>query len=145
MNLKSQNSKFLNKPETKKYNDRPAYLVRSGVGQNIHTPTNLELESGFKTSGVLSARTLKQSSIGANTDRQTKKNVRIETDYQSSTQDQRVKRVDTKQIRGKMRKGEIAGKESSSSSSKASLNCPSSLSKSNSRRNDDIGNTKHQK
>lgn len=145
LNLKSQNSKFLNKPENKKLNDRPANLVRSGVVQNIWTPTNLELESGFKTSGILTARTLKQPSIVTDTDKFKQKNAKLEAEYQSSTQDQRWKRVNTKQIRGKARKAETGGKESSSSSSKASLNCPSSLSKSNSRRNEDIGNAKHQK
>ena len=145
LNLKWQNTKFLNKPESRKYNEKPAYLIRSGVVQNLCTPTNLEWEPGFKTSGILTARTMKQSSIGTDIEKSEKKNIRLETDYQSSTQDQRYKRVNTKQVRGKIRKDELGGKGSSSNSSKASLNWPSSLSKSTSRRNEDVGGTKHQK
>jgi hypothetical protein len=65
---------------------------------------------------------LKQSSVGTDIEKSEKKNIRLETDYQSSTQDQRYKRVNSKQMRGKIRKEDLGGKGSSSNSSKASLN-----------------------
>lgn len=130
LNALAPEAKYLTKPTNRKMYEPPSYIMRKNPSNTLSTPTNYSKENSFKTSGILTARTVVKPIPEADL---------------KSIKEHRQPRITYKKLRTKSRGEVIANKESSSNSSKISAKCPSSLSKSNSRRKEKIGSTKHQK
>lgn len=127
-------------PETK-YLTKPLDKAKNGEMNKLETPTNFSKEGAFKTTGILTARTTMKQPVEIEAQRSERKFVKNDSNYKLKPSQTRHKRVMSKKVRSKGKIDGILTKESSSNSS----NCPSSLSKSTSRKKEGITNTKHQK
>lgn len=123
LNLLAPESKYLIKTSDRKQYEPPSSLLRNGATSTLSTQSN------FKTSGKLTARAIYTKPLN---------------DEKSSI-DNRVQKNGSKKLRTKSR-GEIGvPRDNSSTSSKLSSKCPSSLSKSNSQRKEKSGVSRHMK
>mmetsp|Transcript_7209 Transcript_7209/g.8187 ORF Transcript_7209/g.8187 Transcript_7209/m.8187 type:complete len:151 (+) Transcript_7209:472-924(+) len=119
LNTQKSDDQFMNKPVNRKLYEKPAYIVKSGITQSIGTPS-FACKAGYKTSGILTARTAKPSSIEPE-EHKSDKNIGKNLNHPVVKEELRTNRAAYKQIRAKGRKDGLM-KESSSSSSKVSLN-----------------------
>lgn len=127
-------------PESK-YLTKPSYKAKNSDIHKLDTPTNFSKEGSFKTTGILTARTTVKQSVETEARKSERKFVKNDYNYKLNPSQSRHKRVMSKKLRSKGKIDGILTKETSSNSS----NCPSSLSKSTSRKKEGIANTKHQK
>lgn len=147
LNSLAPETKYLTKPQNRNTFDKSSNISKSALSKKLSTPKNASKEPSYKTSGVLTARTVHTESVQT-IDKVIQKSERKipRKDYSDKNSlEVRNPRIFAKKLRTKSRGEFIQTKESSSNSSKVSNKCQSSISKSNSRTKDKVASTKHQK
>lgn len=147
LNSLAPETKYLTKPQNRNTFDKTSNISKSTLSKKLSTPKNANREPNYKTSGILTARTVHTDSVQV-TERVVQKSERKipRKDYSNKNSlETRNPRIFAKKLRTKSRGEFIPTKENSSNSSKVSNKCQSSISKSNSRTKERVVITKHQK
>jgi hypothetical protein len=145
LNTLSTEAKYLTKPVNRRQVDKPCYMTKSTLSKPLETSNKYSNNSNFKTSGILTTRTISKPNIESKPQLSDKKYRPREYEYKLDTAGCHQDRITYKKLRTKS-KGEIKPlKESSTNSSKTSLKCPSSISKSTSRQKGKQSCPKHSK
>ena len=146
LNKLDSGGKYLNKPQNRKFYEKNNYISKSEIAKKLSTPTNISKDpQSFKTSGILTARTVEKDKVDIPIQKSEKKESRKGYGCNMTSSETRRTKLFTKKLRTKSRGEVIVNKETSSNSSKTSNKCLSSISKSNSRRKDKVGSSKHMK